>query len=316
MSIHRAARPLPASSSREFRGACGVPPRPVCVRRKDCRTEQEITSYIFCLPRIRSGKKRARLRRYFVRRRGLYDRSVLQDQKRVGFENDRVAVSDDDRGGRAAEREEGRVYRAFRTGVERARGLIENKERWFPYKDAGKRYSLPLPAGNQDAPVADDRIVSVRQTRYKVVYVRGARGSADVLIRERRVIEGNIIPYRVVQEERILRDIADAFPPLAKGNVFDVRAVDSDPPAHRFHESEEQVRDGGLPCSRRPHNSEHLSAFELERDIVERSGPSRICERNTVESDAFADPGVPFSLLDFQLFFGALNIILRKCKIR
>src|SRR5919206_128732 len=69
-----------------------------------------------------------------------------------------------------------------------------------------------LAAGERDAPLADHRVVALRQLVDELVRLREPRDPLDLRVGEIRRSERDVLPDRRREEERILGDDADGAP--------------------------------------------------------------------------------------------------------
>ena len=94
----------------------------------------------------------------------------------------------------------------------------------------GQRDPLPLAAGEAAAAGADERLVAVGQLLHdERVGVGLAGGGFDLGPASRRACRSDVVRHRVVEQQHLLRDQAEAPAQIAESHVADVDAVDRDP---------------------------------------------------------------------------------------
>jgi hypothetical protein len=78
-----------------------------------------------------------------------------------------------------------------------------------PQDRPGQRDSLPLPAGQLHATLADHRAESVRQVAGELGHVRRLRRPVDLLVGRVRTRERDVVAQRPVEHRRVLRHVGD-----------------------------------------------------------------------------------------------------------
>ena len=89
-------------------------------------------------------------------------------------------------------------------GVDRARRIVEHEDPGVAQDGACQRDALPLPAGQAQAALADDRVVAPREGHHEVVGLGGARGRLDLVVRGIRCAVGDVVAHRLGEQERVL----------------------------------------------------------------------------------------------------------------
>ena len=91
---------------------------------------------------------------------------------------------------------EGGVDGLFDFGVDGARGVVEQEYTGFVQECSGKRNALALAAGQREPPLADDRLVPVRELLDEIVCPRRSGGGLDLGIGRVRTAKGDVRPHR------------------------------------------------------------------------------------------------------------------------
>ena len=95
-------------------------------------------------------------------------------------------------------------------GIQRAGGFIQNEDARVFQEDTGDGDALLLAAGEHDAALADDGVVTVRHGHDIIVDFGQLGGLDDFFHRGGRAAIADIIQNRTREEENILLDNADA----------------------------------------------------------------------------------------------------------
>src|SRR5213592_3666077 len=96
-------------------------------------------------------------------RAALDDPAPVEDEYEVRVRDGRNAMRDDEHGAPLEEPLDRLLHQSLRLGIEGGRRLVENQYRWIRQQRAGDRQPLALSAGQSRAPLAQDRVVSLRQ---------------------------------------------------------------------------------------------------------------------------------------------------------
>ena len=132
---------------------------------------------------------------------------------------------------------------------------------------------LAFAAGELRPLLADQRIVAHRQAHDEIVGVRGLRGGDDLLLRLHDVAVGDVVPDRVVEEDRLLGHDRDLSPERLDGDVADVTAVDRDRPFRHVVKAGDQVDERCLSPAAHADEGDHL-AGRIRRSMFRRTGAS------------------------------------------
>ena len=101
-----------------------------------------------------------------------HDLAAVEDEDPVHVPHRRQAVRHDDGGTTLQEVGDRILDQVFRDGVEARGGFVENQDRRIGEDGAGDRHALPLAAGEFDATLPDQRVVSCRKPADEIVRVR------------------------------------------------------------------------------------------------------------------------------------------------
>src|SRR5438034_10716367 len=101
---------------------------------------------------------------------------------------------------------------AFRLGVQRAGGLVQNQNRRVLQQRPRNRDALAFAAGQRRAALADDRIVALGQTRNELVHVGSAGGVFNFGTRGGRPAISNVFGNRQRKQKRLLQYNGDLVP--------------------------------------------------------------------------------------------------------
>jgi hypothetical protein len=98
-------------------------------------------------------------------------------------------------------------------------------------------------------PRSHDRVVPLRELEDEVVRLGGSGCGLDRVVRRVGHSEGDVVPDRRGEEERVLRDHPDLAPKRSPLEVADVDAVDEHPPGGRLVEAGDERGERGLSRS-------------------------------------------------------------------
>ena len=135
-------------------------------------------------------------------------------------------------------------------GVKGARGFVENQQRGRGEQCAGQREPLPLAARQPDAAVSDHRVEALRQLRDEVLGGRGVQAAPNLRVACRGTRPEHVAADRVVKQESVLRDVADAAAPCRQAPVVHRRAVYEHASLGRRQQAHRQVGEGRLSGAR------------------------------------------------------------------
>src|SRR6516164_2134086 len=122
----------------------------------------------------------------------------------------------------------------------------------------------------------------------------GQRRSSRVLDRLTRNLGlsvRDIVPYRVIKQNRVLSNDRYLGAQRRHRHIAYVQPVDEDPPARDIEETWQQMHQSGLTGAARPYNCKHLTVLHLEIDVVEDGTQlflRLITEINMLETNAAA----------------------------
>src|SRR5690606_41185347 len=109
-----------------------------------------------------------------------------------------------------------------------ARRLVEDQQVGLADQRAGERDALPLAAGQLAARLTHLAVHTLGQPRHELPRARQAERLLDALARDRIVAQRHVARYRVVEQERVLRHVADAAAPGLLVDLVQRHAVDQD----------------------------------------------------------------------------------------
>src|SRR5258706_6185068 len=168
--------------------------------------------------------------------------------------------------------------------VERAGGLVEDQDPWAGSKRSRDGNALTLTAREQDAPIADRRVIALRQLEDELVRSRQGGGFDDALHRHCRVGERDVVADRPVEEEILLENDADLTSQPRDVDHREIDAVDQDPPALWHVETLDELGDRRFARARRADNPDDLPGRDSEVDLMQHvRAIGAIAEEHTFE---------------------------------
>ncbi len=220
----------------------------------------------------------------------LADLAVDQHDDPVGVPDRGEAVGDHQRGPAFHQVLQRILNLDLRLRVEGGGRLVEDQDRGVLEDGAGDRDPLAFAAGELRPLLADQRVVAHRQAHDEIVGVRGLRGGGDLLLRLHDVAVGDVVPDRVVEEDRLLGHDRDLSPERLDGDVADVTAVDRDRPFRHVVKAGDQVDKRCLSPAAHADEGDHLAGADSEIDVPE-DRRLLIAEGNVPDLDLPGDPG-------------------------
>ena len=136
-----------------------------------------------------------------------------------------------------------------------------------------QRQPLPLAAGEPRAGVGQPGLVALRQPADQLVHAGEPRGGDDV--GHVGVAEaGDVLAHLAVEEQRVLRQVADRLAEAAALVREGALPVEEDAARGRRPEADDEPRQRRLAGARRADDAEELAALDLERDVAQRAARS------------------------------------------
>ena len=102
-------------------------------------------------------------------------------------------------------------------------------QNWRVFQNgAGDGYALPLSAGETDATLADQGVVTFRQAANQFVRACSARRFLDLFLGDVGLAVGDIVAHSIIEQHCILRDDSDLRAEGLEGHIAHVDVVDSE----------------------------------------------------------------------------------------
>src|SRR5215211_3427166 len=142
------------------------------------------------------------------------DTAFVEDQDQVGvpYRGDPLGDDEDRAVLFAHEPVQSLLDRSLRLGVHGRGAVVQNKEPRVDKKRPRYGDPLPLPAGEPDAPLADNGLVAFREPPYELTGLGRFGRCDDLLVRRARFAEGHVIADGAGEEARLLQDYPDLGP--------------------------------------------------------------------------------------------------------
>jgi hypothetical protein len=117
---------------------------------------------------------------------------------------------------------------------------------------AGDRQALPLAAGQRNAALADDGVVTGRQAKHIVVQLGAFAGAGDPALLCPRVAIGNVVFDRGREQKRILLHDRHGAAQRLQCRLANILSVDGDAAAGHIVETRDQVGERRFPAAGGP----------------------------------------------------------------
>ena len=173
--------------------------------------------------------------------------------------------------------------------IDGGRGLVQDENRRILEDRPRDRETLFLTTREPDTTLANNRIVSVRQTQNERFSIGRARCFNQFFFRCIRSAEQDVVTDRSVEEEYVLEYTGDILSEKVELQVADVVTTDANGPRLNIVESRDEVRNGGLPCSGWTHKCNNLSGVYWKADVLQDGNPLVVGEVDMIEVDPPVD---------------------------
>ena len=222
---------------------------------------------------------------------GLHDPAVVEHDDRVGAADRREPVGDDERRSTGEEPAKAALDLPLRADVDRRGRLVEDEDARVGEERARERDELSLAERELEAPLADLRVVAVRELRDELVGADRGRGLLDLGPLRVGPAERDVVGDRPAEEEPLLRDDPELPPQRLLRDLAKVGAVDRDATVARVVETREELGDGRLSGSRVTDERDGGACGNVEVEVVQDVGELAVAEPDVVEADMSLDRG-------------------------
>src|SRR5205814_4802514 len=218
----------------------------------------------------------------------LDDAAPVEDQDPVRALDRRQPVRDHDRRAATHQTVKGLLNEEFALVVERAGGLVEEKDPGVAKDRPGDGDALPLSDRQPDAALADDRLHALRHSRDELGGVRGSGRILDLRLRRVEPPVANVLADRVAEKDRLLRHDRDLLAERTQRDFADVSPIDAHPTTDRVVEAADEIHERRLAGARRTDERGRLAFAEHGRQRFEYQRPFAVLEGHRVELDLAA----------------------------
>ena len=219
------------------------------------------------------------------------DAPAIDDGDPVGQVQRRAPVGDEERRAVGHQPAQRLVDRLLGGGVDGAGGVVEHEDRGVVEQGAGKRHPLALAAGEAEATFTHQRVVAAGQRLDERVRPRRAGGGDDLCVTGVGPRVGDVVAYRLREQEALLERDPDMAAQRGQRHVDDVVAVDPDRAGLRVVEAGEQHQRRRLAAAAGTDERDPLAGGDLEREAVEHRLAVVVPEAHVVERDRAAHVG-------------------------
>ena len=233
----------------------------------------------------------------------LDDASVLKHVDAVGVAHGAEAVRDDEARALLHEPFERFLDLPLRFRVHTRGGLIEQQNRRIAQQGARDADALLFAHAEFDAALADVRVELVRQPFHEFGRVGALQHVPELRIGGVAFPDEQVLPHGAVEEEALLRDVADLTPQAAFADRFDRRAIDRQLAFVVLVETGEQIDERGLPSTRGADERDGLAGQRVDGDAVDRRQLAGVAETDVVVADVAFHVRERHAVVDAVLFF-------------
>src|SRR5258705_5986396 len=156
----------------------------------------------------------------------LDDAALIQDTDQIGILHRGDAMRNNQAGTVAHNPTKPREDLLLRVRVDRGQGIVEKENPGFSQNRSSDRRSLLLTAGESNAPLADENIISLRKAGYIFRQACDLRCPLDLCRLTFVHSKSNISLQRIAEQERFLRDITNAGSKLRERVILNGHSVD------------------------------------------------------------------------------------------
>ena len=178
-----------------------------------------------------------------------------------------------------------RVDRGLGRVVDRRRRVVEHQHPRVGEHRPGQGDALPLPAGEREPALADQRVVALGQVVDELRHLRRLRRGDDLLVRRVRAAVGDVGADRVGEEEGVFEHHAQDGAQVRQAQLGQRHPTQADLPDLRVVEAREQLGDRRLARTRRPDQRDRLPRLDAQRQPVEHRRAAGVAEPHVVQLD-------------------------------
>ena len=193
-------------------------------------------------------------------------------------------MSDDEHRGVGADRRDRPGQRLLVAGVQRGRRLVQQQQRRSAQQGPRDGQALPLPAGQQDAVVADLGVEPVGTAAGQLAEVDLLQRCEQLRVRGTRSTEQQVVAQRPGQHRGVLLDVGHGGPQAPAVQAADVQPADEHRPGGRLVEPLDQGEHRGLPRPRGPDQRRTPAGGCRERGAEQHRTACGVGEHDVVEA--------------------------------
>jgi len=157
----------------------------------------------------------------------------------------------------------------LRLGIEMRGGFVEDQDGRVAEDGSGYRQTLALASTEFDAALADTGFIAFGHAGDEFVGDRcGSRGF-DFFERGIGAAVADVVGYRVVEQEGVLRDRGDLCAKAIHGDVTEVPAIDSYAAFDWIIETGEEAGEGGLACAAWSYEGNDFACVDAQGEALE-----------------------------------------------
>ncbi len=153
--------------------------------------------------------------------------------------------------------------------VDGAGGVVQHEDAGVRQQAAGKGDALALAARERVAALADHLVVPSSQLTDESVGLSGAGCPHDVVQRGVRPAEGDVVPDRLGEQERLVGDLVGVMAQARQREVAHVVAVDQDGACVHVVEAAQQAGDGRLAAAGSADDGDDLAGLHDQVEAVQ-----------------------------------------------
>jgi len=170
-------------------------------------------------------------------------------------------------------------------GIDRARGLVEDKNLRIGQECPGDREELLLTLRQVRGVVVDHGVVALRHRPDEVINVSGLGRGDDLFLGGVLAAVGDVLADRAAEQPRVLENHAEGVAQVVTSELPRLDAVDADRSAVDVVEPHQQVDHRRLAGSGGADDRQHLARSDVRGEVLDERRLGQVAEVHVLECD-------------------------------
>src|SRR5262249_55051696 len=160
---------------------------------------------------------------------------------------------------------------------------IKNEDFRLACERASDGDALALACREEHAALPYHRVESLRGFFYESVDLGLFRCLPDLVVRDRIIIEADVVAYGVLEQEEILGDVRDVLSPFRQLDLTGIDSVERYRACGRLKQPQNKIDARRLTGPRRTDDAKHASLRDRERHLMQDLSAALVRERHMIE---------------------------------